>query len=148
MGIVALVVLLVVAAGCGAAGDPDREAAEQLDAVAAPLLTAHDRLLEYERTVVEGDHARALALWPEVAADVGAVLGAFDDTAAAGLGAAERAAVVGYVGGLRRGLEAWERVDAAIRAQDAGAPADVEAAVARARDHTRLLDRLREAAFP
>lgn len=142
-----LVVLVGLVAACAGPADPDPKIQERFAAAAAPLLNAHDRLDEYDRAVAEeGDYARARALWPDVADDVSGTVEAYAP-ASAPLDPAQRATLVGYLGGLRAGLDAWEQVDVAIRARQAGAETDVEARVATARDHMRFLDDLRADAF-
>lgn len=140
-------VLVGLFAGCAGPADPDPEVQERFRTAAAPLLSAHERLDEYDRAVEEGgDHARARALWPDVADEVGRIMGSYAPSSVA-LDPAQRATLVGYLGGLRAGLDAWEQVDVAIRAAQAGAEADVDARVATARDHMRFLGRLRADAF-
>ncbi|HVM15149.1 MAG TPA: hypothetical protein VM287_12595, partial [Egibacteraceae bacterium] len=83
---------------------------------------------------------------PDVAEEVGRIVESYAPSSAP-LDPAQRATLVGYLGGLRAGLGAWEQVDVAIRAAQTGAEADVEARVATARDHMRFLERLRAEAF-
>lgn len=142
-----LVVLLFVVAGCAGPADPDPQAQERFRTAASPLLRAHDRLDDYSRAVSEGgDYARAQALWPEIAEEVGPVVESAPPVVSE-LDPGQRAALVGYLGGLRAGFHAWERVDMAIRAQQAGAEDTVAARAATARDHMRVLEGLRAEAF-
>lgn len=141
------VLALAVAAGCVGPADPDPGVRERYRTAAAPLLAAHDRLEEYEQAVAqEADRAAAPDLWSDVSADVRRVVDTYDP-GVADLGPAERSTLVGYLGGLRRGLQAWEKVDAAITARQAGADVDVDGPVAAAREHMRYLDGLRDGAF-
>lgn len=142
-----LVVLLCIVAGCAGPGDPDPQTQERFRTAALPLMRAHDRLDDYSRAVTEGgDYARARALWPEIADEVGPVVESAPPVVSE-LDPGQRAALVGYLGGLRAGFEAWERVDRAIRAQQAGAEDPVAVQAATARDHMRVLDDLRAEAF-
>lgn len=144
--LLALTFLLVAGGGCVGPADPDPRVQEPYRTAAAPLLAAHERLDEYKRAVAQGDdRAEARALWPDVRDDVRRVLDTYDPGVAGDLGPAERSTLVGYLGGLRRGLEAWEEVDAAIRAGEAGA--DIDETVAAAREHMRFLEGLRDGAF-
>lgn len=143
-----LLLVTFVVAGCAGPADPDPNAQEQLRAVAAPLLAAHARLDMYEAAVAEGgDYARARSVWPGVAADVEQAVEAFDVAAVSSLGPVHRSTLVGYVGGLRTAITLWEQVDAAIRAQQAGAGAGVGDRVTVAREHMRFLEALRTGAF-
>lgn len=144
---VRLVVLMCLIVGCAGPATPDPQVQERFRTAAAPLLTAHERLDGYARAVADGgDYARARALWPTVADEVGRALEP-DIPTVSGLDPAQRATLVGYRGGLRGALAAWERVDAAIRAQQAGAADTIAERAATARDHMRVLDDLRAEAF-
>lgn len=143
-----LVMSVAVGVGCAGTADPEPRNQERLRTAAAPLLAAHARLDAYEAAVAEGgDHARATALWPDVAADVEQAVDAVDAAALSGLGPGQRSTVVGYVGGLETALALWERVDAAIRAPQTGAAGQVDDRVDAARSHMRFLDGLRAGAF-
>ncbi|CAN5158915.1 hypothetical protein BH23ACT9_BH23ACT9_33750 [soil metagenome] len=139
--------LLALVAGCAGPADPRPESQEGLRAAAAPLLQAHAQLDTYDQAVQEGDHEQARALWPEVAAAVGAAVDAFDPATSGELDPAQRSALIGYAGGLRTALLLWEQVEAAIRADPAGPAAEVDDRARPARDHMRFLDRLRSRAL-
>lgn len=142
-----LIVLMCLIAGCAGPSTPEPQVQERFRTAAAPLLSAHDRLDSYARAVADGgDYARAQALWPKVADEVARAVEP-DTPVVSGLDPGQRATLVGYRGGLRAALAAWEQVDAAIRAQQAGAEDSIAERAAAARDHMRVLDDLRAEAF-
>lgn len=141
-------VLLATAVGCVGPADPDPAVQDDYRTAAAPLLAAHERLDEYASAVSQGgEQNEARALWSDVHDDVRRVVETYDPAVAGDLGPAERSTLVGYLGGLRRGLAAWETVETTIRAREAGADVDVEEAIAAAREQMRYLDGLRDGAF-
>lgn len=142
-----LVLAVLLTTGCVGPADPDPQVQQRYRSAAAPLLRAHERLAAYDAVIAEGDYRRAQAMWPDIAEYVSEVVDTYDPAAVTELGPAERSALVGYRGGLQRGLAAWERVDAAVRAQQPGVDAPVEEVAAVAREHMRHLDDLRAGAF-